>query len=160
MNKKIRFITNAGLIAAAYALICLVLKPISMSFIQVRVAEAMCVLPYFTVSAIPGLTIGCLLGNLLSGATLPDIIFGSIATLLGAVGSRLLRRRKYLVAVPPIAFNSVIIPLVLRFSYGEAQPFGLMCLTVGIGEIIACGILGTALLLLLDKYHFKKFIGK
>ena len=90
-NKKVLYLAYAGVIAAIYVALTFVFAPISFGEVQVRVAEALTILPVFTPAAVPGLYVGCLLGNTLAGAALPDIIFGSLATLIGAVGTRLLR---------------------------------------------------------------------
>lgn len=152
MKNKTLFITQAALIAAIYVVLVFVFKPISFSNIQIRIAEALTILPFFTPAAIPGLAIGCLLGNFLGGADMLDIIFGTLATLLGATGSYLLRRNKFLVPLPPILSNTVIIPWVLRYAYGLTLPIPLMMATVGIGEVLSCGVLGIFLLLVLNQY--------
>ncbi len=152
MRSKTQFITQAALIAAIYVVLVYIFKPISFSYIQVRIAEALTVLPYFTPAAIPGVTIGCLLANLLTGADILDIIFGTGATLIGAVGSYMVRKRKFLVPLPPILANSIIIPWVLRYAYALTLPIPFMMLTVGVGEIISCGVLGMILLFVLNKY--------
>lgn len=153
MKNKTLFITQAALIAAIYVVLVFVFKPISFSNIQIRIAEALTILPFFTPAAIPGLAIGCLLGNFLGGADMLDIIFGTLATLLGATGSYLLRRNKFLVPLPPIISNTVIIPWVLRYAYGLTLPIPLMMATVGIGEVLSCGVLGIFLLLVLNQYR-------
>ncbi len=106
-----------------------------------------------TSKAIPGLFIGCLIGNILGGAILPDIIFGSIATLIGAFFTWKLREKSpYLAPVPPIIANILIVPFVLRYGYGVALPIPFMMCTVGIGEIISCAVLGMVLYFALKKY--------
>jgi len=152
MKNKTLFITQAALIAAIYVVLVFVFKPISFSNIQIRIAEALTILPFFTPAAIPGLAIGCLLGNFLGAADMLDIIFGTLATLLGATGSYLLRRNKFLVPLPPILSNTVIIPWILRYAYGLTLPIPLMMATVGIGEVLSCGVLGIFLLLVLNQY--------
>lgn len=145
--------TQAAMIAAIYVVLTYVFAPFSFGEVQVRIAEALTILPLFTPAAIPGLFVGCLIGNILGGAILPDIIFGSLATLLGAVFTyRLRNKNKFLAPVPPIAANTVIVPLVLRFGYGVALPIPFMMLTVGMGEIISCGVLGMVLYFALNKY--------
>ncbi len=151
-DRNIQFLTRAALIAAVYTALTLLFAPLSFREIQVRISEALTILPYFTPAAIPGLLVGCLISNILGGAILPDIIFGSLATLIGAVGSYLLRKHRILVPIPPIAANAVIVPFVLRFGYGVNLPVPLMILTVGLGEIISCGVLGMLLLVVLEKY--------
>ena len=151
-NKSVVFLVQAAAVAAIYVVLTLIFAPFSYGEIQVRISEALTILPYFTPAAVPGLFVGCLLANILGGCILPDIIFGSLATLLGAIGSYLLRRSKYLVPLPPVVANVLIIPFVLRFGYGIALPIPLMMLTVGIGEVISCYVLGLILLFGLDKY--------
>ncbi len=157
-NKSILFMMQSAMIAALYVVLTFLFAPFSFGSIQVRIAEALTVLPYFTPSAIPGLFIGCIIGNLLGGAALPDIIFGSLATLIGAVFTHLLRKQnKFLAPIPPILSNTIIIPLVLRFAYGMNLPIYYITLTVGLGEIISCGVLGMILLTSLEKYGHKLF---
>lgn len=156
-NSKILYMTQAALIAAIYVVLVYIFKPISFSYIQVRIAEALTILPYFTPAAIPGISIGCLLGNLLTGADIFDIVFGTLATIIGAVGSYLLRKQKFLVPIPPILANSLIIPWVLKYAYGMPLSIPFMMLTVGVGEVISCGILGIMLLLVLNKYRTSIF---
>lgn len=155
MKKHTKYLTEAGVIAALYVVLCLALRPLSFSVVQVRIAEALCVMPYFTPAAVPGLAIGCLLSNTLGGANIIDIVFGTVATLIGAAGSYLLRKHRYLISLPPIIANTLIIPYVLRFAYGEAQPIGLLMSAVGIGEFLSAGVLGTGLLLILSHRNFR-----
>ncbi|MBQ6582565.1 MAG: QueT transporter family protein [Mogibacterium sp.] len=151
-DKKVKLIVQAALIAALYVVLTIVFAPFSFREIQVRLSEALTILPLFTPAAIPGLFIGCLLGNMLGGAVVPDIIFGSIATLLGALGTWKLRKaRPILGPIPPIAANTIIVPFVLRYAYGIALPIPLMMLTVCIGEVLSCGVLGMVLYYALDK---------
>lgn len=158
-NDKVLFLNQAALIAAIYVVLCVVFAPISYGEIQVRIAEALVILPYFTPAAIPGLFIGCLLSNMIGGSILVDMVFGSIATLLGAIGSYYLRRSRILVLLPPIIANTLIVPFVLYYGYGVNLPIPFMMLTVGIGEVIAVAVLGSVLLNVLDRYKgviFKK----
>nr|WP_294493497.1 QueT transporter family protein [uncultured Anaerosporobacter sp.] len=151
-RSKVQFLTQAAMIAAIYVVLTYLFQPFGFMDVQVRVAEALTILPFFTPAAIPGLFVGCLLGNLLGGAVLLDIVIGSLTTLVAASLSYLLRKNKYLVALPPIIANAIVVPWVLRIGYGLATPIPLMMVTVGIGEIISCGILGTILLQALNKY--------
>lgn len=143
---------QAAMIAAIYIVLTLMLIPLGYGPVQFRVSEALCILPYFTPAAIPGVFIGCLLSNALGGAVILDVIFGSLASLIGAVGSYLLRRWRWAVCIPPIVSNTLIIPWVLRFAYGNDQIIPYMMVTVGIGEILAIGVLGNLLLLSLERY--------
>lgn len=152
MEKGTLYLTQASLIAAIYVVLVFLFAPISFSIFQVRIAEALTILPFFTPAAIPGVTIGCLLANIMGEADMLDIIFGTLATLIGAFGSYGLRRYKFLVPLPPIIANTVIIPWVLRFAYGEALPIPFMMLSVGIGEVISCYGLGMILLYSLNAY--------
>ncbi len=145
-NRKLLFLAQAAMIAAIYVALTYVFAAFSFGEIQVRIAEALTILPAFTPAAIPGLFIGCLLGNLMGGAVLPDIIFGSLATLIGAFFTWRLRNSHPLLApFPPIFANTIIVPFVLRYAYGIELPIPLMMLTVGIGEVLSCGVLGMIL---------------
>ena len=157
-NKKVLFLTHAAMIAAIYVVLTLVFQAISFGEIQVRIAEALTILPAFTPAAIPGLFIGCIIGNIFGGSILPDIIFGSLATLIGSCFTYLLRKQnKYLAPLPPIISNTVIVPLVLKYAYGFNLPIAFMMLTVGIGEVISCGVLGMILYSALAKHRNKIF---
>jgi len=149
--KKTLFITQAAMIASLYTVLVIIFKPISFSDIQVRIAEALTILPFFTPAAIPGVAIGCLVSGIVTGANIFDIVFGSLATLIAAVLSYQLRRHKFLVPVPPILVNAIVIPWVLRYAYEVPLPIPVMMLTVGIGEVLACGVLGLCLLFALEK---------
>ena len=144
-NKKLVFICQAAVIAALYVVLTYVFSAFASGVIQVRVSEALTILPAFTPAAIPGLVIGCLLSNTLTGCVLLDIIFGSVATLIGALGSYALRRHTWLVPIPPIVSNMIIVPFVLRYAYGATDAFPFMIATVGAGEIISCYLLGMIL---------------
>jgi len=117
-NKKVLFLTQAAVIAAIYVVLTIFISAFNLASgaIQVRISEALTILPFFTPAAIPGLAIGCLLSNLLTGAAVYDVVFGSLATLLGAVGTYLLRKHKFLCTLPPVIANMVIIPFVLRYG--------------------------------------------
>lgn len=154
-NRKAYFITQAAVIAAVYVVLTLAINAFDLASgaIQVRISEALTILPYFTPAAVPGLFVGCLLSNFLTGAPIWDVMFGSLATLLGAAGTYMLRRQKWLAPVPPVIANILIIPPVLHFAYGLPGGIPFFMLTVGIGEFISCGILGMLLLFLLQKYR-------
>lgn len=161
-NKQVLFMVQAAMIAAIYVALTFVSSSMGLASgtIQVRLSEALCILPVFTTAAIPGLWLGCLMANLLTGGILVDVLFGSIATLLGAVGTYFLRKHKFACTLPPVVANMVIVPFVLRYGYGfitEYQgidwslPFN--AVTVGIGEIITCVIVGGVLLRILLRYR-------
>lgn len=150
---SVRYLTQAAMIAAIYVVLTFLANALGLASgaIQIRFSEALTVLPFFTGAAIPGLTVGCLLANLLTGCAVPDIIFGSLATFLGAVFTRRLRRYQWLAPVPPIISNTLIVPFVLLYAYGVG-PLWLSFLTVAVGEIISCGVLGMLLLFSLKKH--------
>lgn len=158
-ERTIYFMVHGAVIAATYTALTMVCMPVAFGPVQFRISEALCILPFFTPAAIPGLFLGCFLSNLLCGAAALDVVFGSIATLIGAVGSYLLRKYKWAVCVPPILANTIIIPWVLRYAYGSADLIPVAMVTVGIGEILAIGVLGDGLLVILERYRgviFKK----
>lgn len=144
-------ITVAAAIAALYVVLTMLFAPISFAAMQVRIAEALTILPMFTPMAIPGLFLGCLLANLLGGAVVLDVVFGSIATLIGAVGGWMLRKNRWLVPIPAIAANTVIVPLVLKYGYGVDLPLLLSALYILVGEILGCFVLGEILATVLLK---------
>lgn len=156
-SKKLVFICQAAVIAALYVVLTYVFSAFASGVIQVRVSEALTILPAFTPAAIPGLVIGCLLSNTLTGCVLLDIIFGSVATLIGALGSYALRRHTWLVSIPPIVSNMIIVPFVLRYAYGATDAFPFMIATVGAGEIISCYLLGMLLYGALKKMNHSLF---
>ncbi len=155
-NKNTLFLVQAAAIGAIYVVLTVLFAPLGFGEVQVRFSEALTMLPYFTPAAIPGLFVGCLIANFLGGALPVDILFGSIATLIGAVFTYRLRSCKWLAPLPPIAANTIIVPFVLYYGYGVNLPIPLMMLTVGIGEILSCGVLGMILLTGLSRYpkHF------
>ncbi len=152
-DKKVLFLVHSAAIAAIYVVLTLLFAPLGFGEIQVRFSEALTVLPYFTPAAIPGLFVGCLIANTFGGAIPVDILCGSIATLIGALITYRLRRYRRLAPVGPIAANTLIVPFVLRFGYGVPLPIPFMMLTVGIGEVISCGILGMIVLTALERYR-------
>lgn len=153
-NQNIMSLVTAAMIAALYVVLSFAISAFGLASgaIQVRISEALAILPYFTASAIPGLAIGCLLFNLLSGAAILDVVFGTLATLLGAIGSYLFGKAakkaawaKFLVPLPPILSNAFIVPWILKTAYGLSDAYWYLAITVGIGEIISCGVLGMVL---------------
>ena len=152
-NKGTHFLVQGAAIAAVYVVLTLVFAPLSFGEVQIRFSEALTVLPFFTPAAIPGLFVGCIIANLLGGAIPVAIIFGSIATLIGAFFTYKLRNTgKWTAPIPPIISNIVIVPLVLRYGYGINLPIPFMMLTVGAGEFISAGVIGMILLGALSKY--------
>ena len=154
-NRETFFVAQAALIAALYVVLTLLANSLGLAnyAIQLRFSEALTILPYFTPAARPGLFLGCLISNLLTGAIIWDVVFGSLATLLGSVGTYLLRRCRWLAPLPPIVANTLIVPPVLYFAYHIPGSIPFFMLTVGIGEILSCGVLGILLLLVLQRYR-------
>ena len=151
-NKTVWNIACAGIIAALYVGLGFLILPLASGAVQIRFAEVLTVMPVFTAAGIPGVTIGCFLFNLLSGAAVGDVIFGTLATLIGAVGTFLLRKKsRYLAVLPPIIANTLIVPFVLKYAYGMEDAIWFMRGTVCAGEIIAAGILALLLRRLLEK---------
>ena len=157
-KKNIQFLTQAAMIAAIYVVLTFVANAFGLAnyAVQVRFSEALTILPIFTPAGIPGLFIGCLISNILTGCAIPDIIFGSLATLIGAFGTRALKSNRFLAVLPPIAANAIIVPLILKYAYG-LEPLWFSFLTVTTGEIISCGVLGLLLAFALNKYRKQIF---
>lgn len=153
MKQKSKFLCQGAVVAALYVVLTWLaaLLGLSSGAIQVRFSEALCILPYFTPAAIPGLFIGCILANLLTGAALWDVIFGSLATLIGAFFAYGLRRYKWLVPLPTVLANMLIVPFVLQLAYGVPDALWYLMATVGAGEMISVYGLGMLLLFALDK---------
>lgn len=153
MNRNLRFLCRGAFVAALYVVLTWLcaLVGLDKGVIQMRLSEALCVLPAFTGAAVPGLFVGCLLANLLTGSALPDVVFGSLATLIGALGAYFLRRRKWLVPLPTVLANTLIIPFVLRFAYGAEGSIPYFMLTVGAGEVISAYICGMLLYAALER---------
>ena len=152
-NNKVIFLTQAAMIAALYVVLTLLAAAFGLSsgVIQVRFSEALTVLAFFTPAEIPGLFIGCILANWLTGALLWDIVFGSLATLVAAVFTYLLRKNKWLAPIPPIVSNTVVVPLILKYVYELEGTIPFFMLTTCAGEIISCGVLGMLLLFALER---------
>lgn len=158
-SSKTLFMTRAAVIAALYVVLTLVsaLFGLDSKAIQVRFSEALCVLPVFTSAAVPGVTVGCFIYNLFFGISPLDTVFGTLATLIGALGTYYVgffKKNYFLSGIPTVISNTVIIPLVIVFAFngGNLAALPFTALTVMIGEIISCSILGAILLISLKKY--------
>ena len=145
-NKTLQ-ISVGGAVAALYVVLTVLAAQFNLASgaIQVRFSEALTILPVFTVTAVPGLTAGCVLANLLTGCAAWDVVFGSLATLIGAAGTRLLRNKPFLAWIPPVVSNMAIIPVILIKVYAVPDAWWFLVLTVGAGEVISCGLLGLLL---------------
>lgn len=148
-RKTVVFLTRGAVIAALYAVLTYLVLPIAGGVIQFRISEMLCILPLFFPEAIPGLFVGCIIANILIGAIPVDIIFGSVATLIGAVGAFLCRKLphklKWMATLPTIIANTLIIPPILVYAYGSDESLPFVMLTVFIGELLSAGICGSVL---------------
>ena len=157
-RKRLAYITEASAIAALYTVITIAIGPLGSAAIQCRIPEAMCILAIFTPAAIPGMTIGCLISNIVTGCLWQDVLFGTLATLIGVIGARMLRHIWWLTPLPTVISNTLIVPFVLAYAYHAEDGIPFLMLTVGIGEVISAYVLGIALYFALRKnarYIFK-----
>ena len=164
-HKRLLWLCSAGIIAALYVALTYLAMALGLDkgAIQVRFSEALCVLAYFTPAAVPGLTVGCLLANVLTGCAPLDILLGPIATFIGALGAFIIGRigkggrvSKVLCTLPNIISNTIIVPLVIYVCYTAPSEQSLAILpfyflTVFIGEVISCAVLGLVLLFSSEK---------
>ena len=152
---RIRYVCQAGIIAALYTAITFLCNVAGLASgpIQLRASEALCILPMFTPAAIPGLAVGCMISNVIGGCLWQDVLFGTLATLIGAIGARLLRRLPYLSPLPTVVANTIIVPFVLAYAYHLEGGVPYFMLTVGIGEILSAYVLGILLYLSLRRYR-------
>ncbi len=158
-QRRTLFVTQAAMIAALYVVLALIANMFGLVnyAIQLRFSESLCILPFFTLTAVPGLFVGCLIANILTGAMPLDIVFGSLATLIGALGTWSFRKWKWMAPVFPIVSNTIVVPLVLTYVYHFEGSLPYFVVTVGIGELLSCGILGMGLLFALEKYKSHLF---
>ena len=154
MRKSTRYIAEGAMIAALYVILTYITFAMGLDkgAVQCRLSEALTVLPVFFPSAIPGLFIGCLVSNILTGCAIWDILFGSLATLVAAIVTSRLKRFPYLAAVPPIIANTAVIPPILATVYGVETALPIIFLTVFAGEVISCGGLGTLVVHTIKKH--------
>ena len=147
-------LVHGAFIAALYIVLTYLANALGLAngAIQIRFSEALCILPAFTPAAIWGLFAGCLISNTLTGCVLIDILLGSLATLIGAIGTRLLRKHPLLMVLPPIIANMILVPPVLAYVYRFEGSLWYFIATVGIGEVISCAVLGLLLYKVLAKY--------
>lgn len=153
---SVRYIVYSALIAAVYAALTIAVEPLSYGIMQIRVSEALSVLPYFTGAAVPGLFAGCLIANLIGPNGLIDVIVGSIATLLSAAAARRIKN-KWLVMLPSVVINAVMVGAELYFVFDKIYSMPYCMLFVGAGQLIACYGIGTPLMLVLNRYKTRLF---
>ena len=149
--KNTKYLVQAAVIAAIYSALTILLMPLSYGVMQVRIAEALTILPAFTPAAIPGLFVGCLVANMVGPYGVMDMVCGSTATLLAALGSYRLRNRPNLVPLPPIIFNGLVIGSMLYYAYSVPVSLPACILWVALGEALACYGLGLPLIKYLNK---------
>jgi len=150
-------LARGAMIAALYAAITLLLAPISYGEVQIRLSEALTLLPVLLPEAVPALAVGCLLANILGGCTILDIVFGTLATLLAAVCTRRLRHHIRAASMMPVLFNGIIVGAVVHFGYAPAIPLPLCMLFVAAGEAVSCMLLGPLLLRMLSRLPHELF---
>jgi len=154
---KLRRLTRGAMIGAIYVALTFIANTFGLASgaIQIRLSEALCVLPVFFPEAVTGLWLGCFLANLLAGCAPMDIIFGSVATLIGAYGTLKLKSHPYLLYLPPVISNAIIVPIVLKFTYGLGDAWWYLVFTVAVGEIISCVFLGSILSRIIKRHNLK-----
>lgn len=149
-----KMLAQGAMIAAVYVVLTFLFEPISFgktNSVQFRISEILTIMPAFTPAAVPGLFVGCLIGNIMGGGAVIDIILGSLTTLLAAFGTYLLRSKRILAVLPPIVLNGLIVGSYLPFVYGIPTPVWLSMVCVAVGEVVTCGAGGLLLGLVLDK---------
>lgn len=161
MHFHVKSLARAGMIAAIYAALTLIFAPISFNAVQFRISEAMTVLPMLLPEAVPGLAVGCLVANILGGAALPDVIGGTLATLIAAILTRTLRKKPVLAMASPVVINGLIVGPLVYFCYEYKSIFSLGALsftvfTVTLGEAVVVAILGTLLIKVLSRIKWKR----
>ncbi|MBR5236468.1 MAG: QueT transporter family protein [Clostridia bacterium] len=152
MKKNTRALVFGAVVAALYAVLTLAFSWISYGPVQFRIAEALTAFPLFMPCSIPGLTVGCVVANLIGGYGLYDIIIGSLATCIGALGTRFLRKKPWLAMLAPVVSNAVLVGSMLYFVVPDSPTLLLNMVTVGAGELVICLCLGLPLYHLLHKY--------
>lgn len=152
---RILYLCSASLIAAMYVALTHASNALGLAsgVIQCRISEALCILPYFTPAAIPGLAIGCVIANLTTMANIVDIVFGSLATLIGALGAHLLRKHKWLTPLPTILANTLILPFVLKYVLNLEESVWFFFITIFAGEFISAGVIGMIFLFAFERLN-------
>ena len=164
MHFHVKSLARAGMIAAIYAALTLIFAPISFNAVQFRISEAMTVLPILLPEAVPGLAVGCLVANILGGAALPDVIGGTLATLIAAwLTSRC--RSRYLAPLPPVVVNAVLVGGLLAFEQAGftgafAAAFWYNACSLAVSEAVVCYVLGLLLLKGLEKTKYFRDLQK
>ncbi len=144
IKESTRTINRICVIAIAYILLTVISSALGLMVgsIQFRLSEVLCILPIFTPLAVPGLVIGCFISNMMTGGIFIDIVFGTFATFLGAVGTRILRKNRWAALICPVITNTVMIPLILQQGYHVAGRYFELAFMVCIGEFVCAYLLG------------------
>ncbi len=156
-NKSVRFLTESAMIAALYAALTLVTGQFSVSAIQLRLSEALTILPVFTPCAVPGLAVGCLAANLLSSCAPLDTVIGTAVTLTAAILTRLLKKTPLPAVLPPVLLNAAVLPLIFLFVYRLEGTYLFFLGTTLLSEALTAGLLGLLLFRVLDRYRDRLF---
>ena len=169
-TKSVQFLTQGAMIAAVYTVLTLLAAAVNLAYgpVQFRFSEALTILPIFTPAASPGLALGCLLSNIWSGYGVADMVFGTAATLLAAIATRMVRNIRiknipFLAPLPPVLLNAVIVGLEISIlSPGGFVWAGFfsIALSVGAGELVICYALGLPLAAALERIGAKNKIFK
>lgn len=166
MNVRTQKLITAAVIGALYAVLTMVLSPVSYGPLQFRLSEALCILPYFLPFTAWGLFFGCVIANLVSAAGILDIVFGSLATLLaclcmGALGKRGKgTKTEVLACLMPVLWNGVIVGTVLCYALTDLMPwenfavFLIYAGQVAIGELVVMFAVGLPLMKYLPRQKF------
>lgn len=157
MKHNLKLLTRAAVVAALYIVLTLVANMMGLAngAIQVRLSEALTLLPVLFAESVWGLFVGCLISNIITGCVIWDIIFGSLATLIGAFVTLRLKKHRFFASLAPVVSNAVIVPFVLKYAYGVGDAWWLMAVTVAIGEIITCVFLAPLVVKALEKHKLR-----
>lgn len=158
-KKKIMYFATGSVIASLYVVLTFISSMFGLSSgaIQIRLSEALYIFALYTPAAIPGMFVGCLLANLFTGCVILDVIFGSIATLIGAAGVFVFRKNKIKALFVPVVSNAIIIPFILKYAYFLSDSVWFLVMTVGLGEIISIVLIGLFFDKILNNHITKLF---
>jgi len=155
-NLTLRRLVRGALIAALYVALTLATYSFSFGFMQIRISEALTLLPVFIPEAIPALAVGCLLSNIVGGFGVPDMVFGTLATLLAAFLTSKIKN-KWFAALPPVIINAFVIGIMLFVILKPDFSVWVSILSIGIGEAIACYVVGVPLMTFIEKSKLQKY---
>lgn len=149
---KLKYLLHGSIIAAIYIVLTILPAPISYGPVQVRISEALTILPAFTPAAIPGLFVGCFISNIMGPYGMADAVCGSLASLVAAILSYFCRKHQCLVPLPSVIINGIVIGCMLHFAYGVPDPIA--CIAwVSAGQAVSCYLLGMPIIKILKRYR-------